>query len=793
MQYSAHFRFTQSGEVCLQSVAEHCRNTGQNAAACLRGIGMEDVGYLAGLLHDMGKMTAAFQAYLEDGMSPHPSMRRGSVIHTYHGAKFFLRHFHAGTGCTQITAEILAYAAGAHHGLFDCLDAEQRNGFQIREDWNEGQYTEAEQAFLLQCAPMEELAGLFARADEQLQPLYTWLKGLRGGEKDKEGRYFYCGMMARLVLSAVIDGDRRDSAAFAKGEPPYRAKEFSWRELLEHAERKLAAFPQETAIDRARGEISMRCRQAAERPCGIYRLSVPTGSGKTLASLRFALAHAEKNGSRRLIFTAPLLGIIDQNADVLREYIGDEELVLEHHSDLVQEKEEKDKLGQRELMTENWDAPVIITTLVQLLNTLFDGRASCIRRMQALCNSVIVIDEVQSVPVRMLSLFNMAVNFLVKVCRASVVLCSATQPCLEAARRPICVCAEELVPHDPALWAPFCRTQLVDAGKFTFEELPSFVLRVLEKTDSLLIVCNKKAEARRLYHALKQRGLQCCHLSAAMCRAHRKDVLEQLKRALQGSTCGGPKAVCVSTQVIEAGIDISFASVIRLAAGMDNVVQAAGRCNRNGESAELAPVYLVRREDEDLRRLKDIGDAREATLQLLSDFRREPARFQNDLASDPAIAQYYRYLYANMKEDGQDLPPVFDLLAANFGMQAKLNDQKTVKGYFLRQAFREAGERFEVFSEDTVAVAVPYGKGKDLIAGLGSREAPRDLQKQRELLRELKPYTVSLYRWEKENLAAQGALYEYWDGAVAVLAPEYYDEEGVGAVLKPIHSIFWEE
>ena len=322
MQYSAHFRFTQSGEVCLQSVAEHCRNTGQNAAGCLRGIGMEDVGYLAGLLHDMGKMTAAFQTYLEDGMSPHPSMRRGSVVHTYHGAKFFLRHFHAGTGCTQITAEILAYAAGAHHGLFDCLDAEQRNGFQIREDWNEGQYTEAEQAFLLQCAPLEELAGLFARADEQLQPLYTWLKGLRGGEKDKEGRYFYCGMMARLVLSAIIDGDRRDSAAFAKGEPPYRAKEFSWRELLEHAERKLAAFPQETAIQRARGEISMRCRQAAERPCGIYRLSVPTGSGKTLASLRFALAHAEKNGSRRLIFTAPLLGIIDQNADVLREYIG---------------------------------------------------------------------------------------------------------------------------------------------------------------------------------------------------------------------------------------------------------------------------------------------------------------------------------------------------------------------------------------------------------------------------------------------------------------------------------------
>lgn len=214
MRYLAHFRRDPDGALHVQTVEEHCRNTAKFAAEDLAGVGLEKAGYLAGLLHDMGKMTGKFREYLEDGMSETPSMRRGSVIHTYQAVRFFLTHFHIPNGrndSRRFTSEILAYAAGAHHGLFDCLDEDALNGFQRRMNAEYCQYDEAQRAFYQQFEPFEKVAGRFDSADEQLQPFYDWIKGIRCGDrhKDKEGVYFYCGMMARLLLSAVIDGDRR--------------------------------------------------------------------------------------------------------------------------------------------------------------------------------------------------------------------------------------------------------------------------------------------------------------------------------------------------------------------------------------------------------------------------------------------------------------------------------------------------------------------------------------------------------------------------------------------------------
>ena len=200
----------------------------------------------------------------------------------------------------------------------------------------------------------------------------------------------------------------------------------------------------------------------------------------------------------------------------------------------------------------------------------------------------------------MLTLFNLAMNFLADVCGATVVLCSATQPCLEEADHPIEGHLEELVPYDPALWAPFQRTRLVDAGARRLEEIPGFIQGVLEDTSSMLVVCNTKRQAQFLYEQLRQDDIVSFHLSAAMCQAHRKAVIAQMDAALDEGRRGGPKVLCVSTQVIEAGVDISFGAVIRLTAGMDNAVQTAGRCNRNGESAEPASAYLLTCSDENL-------------------------------------------------------------------------------------------------------------------------------------------------------------------------------------------------
>lgn len=334
-----------------------------------------------------------------------------------------------------------------------------------------------------------------------------------------------------------------------------------WQPYLERVEEKLARFPQDTPIKKARGEISVRCRAFSEKPGGIYRLNVPTGAGKTLSSLRYALAHAQKWGKRRIIFTSPLLSILEQNAQVLREYLDDDRIILEHHSNVLH-TQDSDNLDLRELAVESWNAPVIITTLVQLLNTLFEGRTTAIRRFQGLCNSIIVIDEVQTVPSRMLSLFDLAVDFLANICGASVLLCSATQPCLEKAVHPLRTCQGDIIPYDPALWEPFHRTVITNAGGQTLEQIGAFALDLLAEVKSLLIVCNTKDEAAYLFGQLKEHAQACCHLSASMCIAHRRAALSGLEQAL----AEGRKCLCVATQVIEAGVDISFERVIRLSA-----------------------------------------------------------------------------------------------------------------------------------------------------------------------------------------------------------------------------------
>jgi len=296
-------------------------------------------------------------------------------------------------------------------------------------------------------------------------------------------------LLARLLLSAVIEGDRRDTAEFMNGAQFPAKREGDelremWGACLERMEKKLLEFPTESPIDWARRAISDQCRKAAEERGGVFRLNVPTGGGKTLSALRYALAHAEKFGKERIIFTSPLLSILEQNAAVIRGYVQDDGLILEHHSNLIRPKD-GEGLDELELLTETWDAPIIITTLVQLLNTLFSGKTTAIRRFHALCNSVIVIDEVQTVPSKMLSLFSLTVNFLTEICGATVVLCSATQPCMERIAHPIHTPIPDLASCDSALWRAFQRTEIQDAGTKLLDEIAGFAREQLERVELL--------------------------------------------------------------------------------------------------------------------------------------------------------------------------------------------------------------------------------------------------------------------------------------------------------------------
>lgn len=787
-----------------QTAEQHCKNTAKYASATLETVGLADSAYLAGLLHDAGKFKNEFNDYLKKAVSDRDDVVRGSVNHTFAGVRIAIERWHKSnrSDYSQITAELLAYAIGSHHGLFDCMDDVGGNGFYHRLTKENIFYEEAKENYYKICAGGEELDTLFCKADKEVEIVADKIKVmprqvdscLANGEI-----YFYIGLLARLLTGAVIEGDRRDTAEFMDNRifPQWPADMTeTWSMVLEHLEAKLGAFPADKEIDKARQYISNQCRSYADEAGGVFRLNVPTGAGKTLSGLRFALAHAKRWNKRRIIFTAPLLSILDQNAQVIRDFVGDDKLILEHHSNLVDATDGGD-LERMDLLMQTWDAPIIITTLVQLLNTLFAGSTSCIRRFPSLCNSVLVIDEVQTVPNNMLTLFNLAVNFLADICNATIVLCSATQPSLEKTEHPLMSTPMDIVPWEEQLWKIFKRTALIEEGKYQLKEIPDFVRKVLLECNSLLVVCNMKSEAESLFHELSNDSIQCFHLSATMCAEHRRDTLKNLRYALEKGKADSTKVVCISTQVIEAGVDISFERVIRFAAGMDSVIQAAGRCNRNAELSEPAKVSIIQCVDEKLTKLREIKRGKDATIALLNAFSKDSKSFHGELASDEAIAYYYKRLYMSMESGFQDditenHGTIYGLLSDNLKYISA--HQESADQYFMRQAFYIAGRDFAVFDQETRDVIVPYKKGfkirEDLICEVNIKWG-RDYRKLDELIKEGKSYSVSLFQWQLDALRNQGGLISILDGKVLALADGFYDD-ATGFSLKNATTDFWE-
>ncbi len=779
----------------MQSVEAHNAAVAQYAMRCLAPAGLSDAVRPAALVHDAGKFTPASCDYQWDAARGKP-VRRGSVIHTFQGCRLLLeRHNPYPTEYADLTSELLAYAAAAHHGLFDlysphpntCKRSDKSgpqtmHGFHDRIQREGIQYAHARRTLLEKEMDEPMLRQMFLDANNCLEPVYQKLEGMADPQTRQyaDSEYsFYLGLLSRLLLSAVIEGDRRDTAEFMTGarfpDPPEDLHAF-WHGRLLHMETMLDRFSKDTPIQRARRAISDQCRAFAEMPRGVYRLHVPTGSGKTLSSLRFALAHAAKHGKRRIFFVAPLLTILEQNAKIWREYIGSDDMVLEHHSNVFHTDDtDPETLNRRELLEESWDVPVVITTMVQFLNTLFSGGTACIRRFWALCDSVIVLDEVQTIPTHMLTLFNLAVNFLSEVCGATFVLCSATQPCLEKAVHPLLHLPQDVVPYDSKLWEPFRRTQIVPCGNKSPEQIEAFCEEVLQACSSLLIVCNKRSQAKALFDALS-RTHACFHLSASMCPAHRRDTLRAITQSLERSKSGGAKTVCVSTQVIEAGVDVSFARVIRITAGLDNIIQSAGRCNRNGESDIPAPVYVVSWNAESLDHLQSIARAKAATVALLEAYRRDPARFRSDLSGDAAAAFYYSSLYTNLEKDHQDyIPPgktysLFDLLSENDSCQPENTEE--IPPFVLCQSFRTAGQLFQVFDENSESVMSPYGEGADLIAELASAGESASIAFLQDWLQRAKPYMLSVYPYQMHVLEKEGM---YSIANIRILCPEQYD------------------
>lgn len=778
----------------VQSCQEHCINTANYARKYTESVKLGNTAYLCGLLHDVGKCTDEFNEYIETASSG-KKVNRGSIIHTFAGLKMVLQKYHSYYNhsiekitLNNLTSELIAIAIGSHHGQFDVYNAENKSGFDHRLKKQPVYDKKAIENYYRECISIENIDMLFEKSARETEEIYHKIFDLLT-ETDDDKKYeeilFYLGILERILLSALIDGDCRDTAEFMSNSE-IRFQEISENELISiwqdshaHLIKKLDTFAQLTEIQRIRREFSDYCEKFAENSCGIYRLNLPTGAGKTLSSLRYAIAHAKKYHKKHIIFAIPLLSILDQNATVIREAVGNDGLILEHHSNVIIDDISDEKNQRRELLTETWDSPIIITTLVQLLNTMFDGRKSSIRRFHRLVDSVIVMDEVQSVPTRMLSLFNMTLNFLSKICNTTFLLCSATQPLLEMNSHKLLISKSEIVSADKLQKYKdvFKRTDVQYIGELNYDEIVQQIDQYFRNCNSVLVICNTKKEAYELFIKVKILTDSCIHLSTSMCMAHRRSIITEMTKKLENKE----PLICISTQLIEAGVDVSFGAVIRLAAGIDSVVQAAGRANRNGELEKPAPVGIAFLKGEDLSKLKEIKLSQDVTGELIAEYKKRPDDFERNLISDSSVNYYYERLFSRINavqhytdycvKDGN----LFDYLSCNAHNTQNISEKDT--DIIMRHAFKTAGDKFEVFSDTQFSLVVPYGDGKEIINEILSDKFAVDIVWAKKIIKDANEYIVDLYDYQIKKLNECGAIYFDKNKTVWILNPDYYDSQ----------------
>jgi CRISPR-associated endonuclease/helicase Cas3 len=803
--FLAHLR--PSGEE--QLLSDHLLGVSAITGRLAAKIRMSRVGALIGLAHDVGKYSAAFQHYLrrvaaDASMEMEPDFpRKGSVDHSTAGAQIISNRLIRTLGDTSSLApESIALCVASHHsGLIDCILPNGEDGL-LRRLSKDDELTHCIEAWSgIEVAirgPLESLLNNPAVGME----MFAAMERIRAIDNDEIIQPFKQGLLLRMLFSCLIDGDRTDTADFDKPRGAnfrQHGEYVSWKRLIDRLENRLAMFQGESWVNQRRRDISGHCLAGADRPQGIFTLTVPTGGGKTLASLRFALFHAQRWNLDRIIYVSPYISIADQNAQVVREVLEPEgcdfaSIVLEHHSNLTEEKES----WRGSVLAENWDAPVVFTTAVQVLEAFFGGGTRSVRRLHALANAVVVFDEVQTLPIRAIHLFNNAVNFLVEQCGASVVLCTATQPLLHKvdARKGAMRLTEnaELMQDAQGLFRDLRRYETFDktnkrAG-WSAAEVSALAISEMQGHGSCLVIVNTKRDALAIYvewkkklKTLEEPMEDGClvHLSTHMCPAHRLHALNRMKTALKPEA--GKRVLCVSTQLIEAGVDIDFATVVRDLAGLDSIAQAAGRCNRNGERA-IGRVHIVKMAQELPKQLEEIRCAQTNARRVLDDWRDENGDRPFELSDPLEMGRFFKHHFF-ARQDQMDYPvksppaqrndTLLGMLGEN-GMAVYDAKVKGLKRGGLMQSFKSAADAFRVIDCQTQGVIVPFRQeGVDLIAELS---AAHDLGSEYRLLRRAQHFTVNVFENEMAKLRQKNALYEVQPGTgVLCLREDFYSDE----------------
>jgi CRISPR-associated endonuclease/helicase Cas3 len=534
-------------------------------------VGIAKSARLAGLLHDLGKYSSDFQARLDGSKKP--------VDHSTAGAHQVLRL--ASGRDDKIIAELIAYAIAGHHaGLPDKVGATGSLSDRVA-DFDSGNLDPIWQ--------------------EEIQPDASGLMpSPRFDFGTRESAGFRVGFLGRMLFSCLVDADYKDTETFYQ-RVEGRTVDRTWPDLPDLLPNLLGAFDRhmstlsksDSKVNRLRAEILGCVRlRAAEWP-GLFTLTVPTGGGKTLASLGFALEHARRQGLRRILYVIPFTSIIDQTAEIFRDVLG-ADIVLEHHSaideEAVSDRQQRDKL---KLAMEDWAAPIVVTTNVQFFESLFAARPSRCRKLHNIARSVIILDEAQTLPRPLLAPCVRALDELARNYGCSIVLCTATQPALAARNfrqdhpMGLALAGRELAP-DPARLATELRRVTIQTGATMSNADLVESLRAVEQG---LVIVNSRRHALDLFRAANEAGLEgLVHLTTRQYAAHRREILAEIRRRLQWE--GEPCRV-VATSLVEAGVDLDFPRVWRAEAGLDQIAQAAGRCNREGKRDVEASIVTV--------------------------------------------------------------------------------------------------------------------------------------------------------------------------------------------------------
>lgn len=770
-----------------QTLEEHCTNVASLTSDFLHTMNLTNIGEITGMLHDMGKACHKFQNHMIQQTCER-------IDHATVGAKYLFEHENDNKSSAQtLIIQLTSMCIMSHHtGLENFVDVNGISKYLTRLNKDIDTYDEACQLYLQTICDQDDIHTSIEKCTKEMDEIINALNR-RYGQAYGEMKYFELNLIGRLLFSSLIDADRKDSAAFEKGYQ-YMNDKIPWNRYYDNVLNYLSSMNHASYVNQIRSEISNLCDVAGKRPLGIYELSVPTGGGKTIASLRFALRHAMTHPNiKHIYYVIPYNTILNQNSETIKDIlfpdgnVSEREFLL-HNSSVVPSDEDTYRA-----YTEQWDSHIIMTSSVHFLNSLFNGRKQDARRMHQLSDSIIILDEIQCLPEKTIHMFNTAANFLHHTCNSTILLCTATQPRLHDFSKPIQLSeSSSLVQNFEQYYEKLKRVDIISKYKengYTIKEFTEFALAQIKQSKSALIVMNTKTQASKVHSIIKESisdVTSIYHLSTSMCVQHRQDQLQEIIQLLKENK----PVVLVSTNLIEAGVDVSFPLGIRAMAGLENALQLAGRVNRNGELIDQnGKVYVLNISDneETLTYLNFIKLKKQSMTLFLKKFMEDPEAYDHDLGSLASMRTYfniYNQQLLNHKsvldyEIHQGHDTLYDLLSLNKKGRRHYDDLgDSLYSLPLAFAYQEAGQKFCVIDQETIDVIVPYGKGKDIISDLLSGSKDNDNLKR--LLKEAQNYTVGLYPYQLQELKGHITIIEGIE--VRILDTSNYDEE-LGVVL----------